>query len=185
MNQVDKAKGAARFDAGLIAGVGSRDGARVKGRWTVTCRGRDGQIKWVETIENLIVNEGLNYLLDVALSGGAQITTWYVGLKGTGTPAAGDTLVSHASWSELNPYSGNRPAWVDGGVSGQSVDNSASKASFAITSSTTVYGAFLASVNTGTSGTLYAAGDFATSRAVQNGDTLEVTATFTMADDGV
>ena len=38
-------------------------------------------------------------------------------------------------------------------------------------------GAFIASANTGTSGVLYSAGDFSASRAVANGDTLNVTVT--------
>ena len=40
-----------------------------------------------------------------------------------------------------------------------------------------IAGAFIASANTGTSGVLYSAGDFSASRAVANGDTLNVTVT--------
>lgn len=165
----------AGFNARAVAG----------GKWQAVCKGADGAIKWVELWKNIVVNEGLDDLLDATLAGGTPDTTWFVGLKGTGTPAAGDTLASHGTWSEINPYAGNRPAWTAGAVSGQSVDNSAAAASFSINSGTTVYGAFLAGVNTGTGGALYAAGDFSSSRAVVNGDTLEVTATFTTADDGV
>jgi len=48
----------------------------------------------------------------------------------------------------------------------------------------TVAGAFLASINTGTSGKLFCAADFSTSRSVDNGDTLNVTYTLSAADDG-
>lgn len=135
-----------------------------------------------EAWENLVVNVGLNYLLDAGLSGGTPITTWYVGLKDTGTPVAGDTMASHASWATLTVYSNtNDPQWQDGGVSGQSVDNSSTPASFNINGTDDIYGAFLKSTNTkgGTAGSLYAAGDFAAARSVTSGDTLEVTATFT------
>ena len=141
---------------------------------------------WLEAWQNIVVNQGLDDLLSITLAAGTQDTSWFVGLKGSGSVAAGDTLASHAGWSELTPYAGNRLAWTPGAVSAQSVSNSASTADFAINGSATVHGAFLAGVNTGTSGRLYAAGDFSGgSRAVISGDTLKVTATFTTADDGV
>lgn len=157
--------------------------AKVGGHFDVTAY-RNGAIIWQDRAENLVVNAGLDHMLDATLSGGTQITTWYVGLKGTGTPAAGDTIASHATWSEISDYTGDRKAWSDGGVSSQSLSNSASKASFAIDDTVTVYGAFLCSAETGTSGTLFCAGDFGTSKALENGDTLEVTYTISAADDG-
>lgn len=184
----EKSKVDVRFDAGLIAQAALGGAARMRGKWEVVCRDKDGNVKWTEQFENIVVTEGLNDLLTATLTGGTRYTTWYVGLKGTGTPAAGDIMTSHATWSELVPYSNaNRPTWTPGAVSGGSVSNTASKASFSINSGTTVYGAFLSSDNTksGTAGHLYAAGDFSSSRAVISGDTLEVTATFTTADDGV
>jgi hypothetical protein len=96
-------------------------------------------------------------------------------LKGTGTAAVGDTLASHAGWSEVTPYSGNRPAITFGSTSAGS--NTATAVSFTITGTATVAGAFISSVNTGTSGKLYSAGDFAASRSVASGDTLNVTPT--------
>ena len=155
------------------------------GNWQITCRDPEGNVKWVEEIENLVVNEGLDHALDIVLSGGTQITTWYVGLTdGTPTIAAGDTLSSHAGWTEIQAYDeATRETWTDGGVSGQSVDNSGTVASFAVNAnSTTVGGAFLASDNTkgGTTGTLYAVGAFSGGdKTADSGDTLEVTATFT------
>ena len=64
-----------------------------------------------------------------------------------------------------------------------SVDNAAAKASFDINGSTTIFGAFVTTNSTkgGTSGTLYGAADFAASRAVISGDTLNVTVTLTAA----
>lgn len=146
-----------------------------------------GEIKWQTQWENLVTNAGLDYSLDVALSGGSQISTWYVGLiNGSPTIAAADTMSSHSGWTENTNYSeSTRVTWSDGGVSSQSVTNSASKADFTCNSdSQTIAGAFLTSVSTkgGTSGTLYAAGEFASAKSLDTGDTLSVTATFTAAD---
>jgi hypothetical protein len=95
---------------------------------------------------------------------------------------------SHGSWTELTPYSNStRPQWNGGTASAGSIDNSASKAQFTCNATATVVGAFLSDNSTkgGTTGKLYAAGNFSASKDVASGDTLEVTATFTAADDGV
>jgi hypothetical protein len=183
-------KAGADYGANVKKKNGLSSGARVSGYYEVRCFGPDGQMKWEDEIHNLVVNAGLDHLLDATLSGGSQITTWYVGLTdGTPTAAAGDTMSSHAGWTEVTAYDeSNRQTWSDGGVSSQSVTNSASVASFTCsTNSTTVGGAFLTSDNTksGTSGTLYSIGAFSGGdKSLDDGDTLEVTATFTMADDG-
>jgi len=177
------------FGAGVFRGGGFKGPARVRGRWKAECYGPDGRLKWREDFENIVVNEGLNHLLDSALAGQTQITNWYVALKGTGTPAAGDTMASHGTWTEDQNYSeATRQAWTpNGAASGQSVSNSSSKATFSINANTTIYGAFLTSSNSkgGTTGKLYAAGDFAAPKTLGAGDQLLVTATFTTADDGV
>jgi len=144
----------------------------------IECVGADGKVKWVEEFRNLVTTAGKNSILSVYFDAATQITTWYLGLKGTGSAAAGDTLASHAGWSEVTPYAGNRPAITFGTASGGSLAAS-SAVSYAINASATVAGAFIASANTGTSGTLYSAGDFAASRSVVSGDTLNVTPTVT------
>jgi hypothetical protein len=140
---------------------------------------------WRDEFKNIVVNQGLNDLLDVTLSGATQDTTWFVGLTdGTPTVAAGDTLASHAGWVEVTAYDEtNRVAWVDAGASSQSISNAASPAVFTINANGTVIGgAFLAGVNTGTSGRLYAAGAFSGGdKTLADNDTLDVTATFTAA----
>ena len=185
----DAHNSAAGGKLGAVAkrGAGLRGSAKVKGEWLITCRDKHGAIKWTDTWENRVVNEGLNHLLDVALSGATQITSWFVGLTdGTPTDAAGDTMASHAGWTEVTAYTeATREAWVDGGVSTLSVDNSGSPASFSInTNSTTVGGAFLVSngAKGGATGVLYAVGAFsAGDKSLDSGDTLDVTATFTQA----
>lgn len=147
-------------------------------RYRVECVGADGRVKWVEEFSNLVTTAGKNDLMTKYFKGSTYTAAWYLGLKGTGSAAVGDTLASHAGWSEVNPYSGNRPAITFGTASGGSLAAS-SAVSYSITGSATVAGAFIATANTGTSGTLYSAGDFAASRSVVNGDTLNVTPTVT------
>ena len=147
-------------------------------RYVVECFGPDGELKWREDIGNLVVTVGKNSLLDTYFAGSAYTAAWYMGLKGTGTAASTDTLASHGGWSELNPYSGNRPAISWSAASGGS--KSATAVSYSITSTATVAGAFICTAASGTSGTLYSAGDFAASRGVANGDTLNVTPTMSV-----
>lgn len=141
----------------------------------VECYDSAGNLKWVDGFRNTVVTAGKTDIIDKYFKGSAYTAAWYLGLKGSGSVAAGDTLASHAGWSEVTPYSGNRPAITFGTTSSGS--NTASPVSFTINATATVAGAFVASVNTGTAGTLYSAGDFSASRSVVSGDTLNVTLT--------
>ncbi len=147
--------------------------------YRVECVGPNGNVKWVEEFRNLVTTEGKNDIIDKYFKGSAYTASWFLGLKGTGSAAAGDTLASHAGWSEVTPYSGNRPAITFGTTSSGS--NTATAVAYTINATATVAGAFLSSVNTGTSGKLYSAGDFAASRSVASGDTLNVTPTVSVS----
>jgi len=143
---------------------------------------RDGKVidKWED--RNLVVNEGLNDLLQVYLGNGTQKATWYVGLfEGNYTPVATVTAATVASAAtECVAYGElTRPEWVEAAASAQQITNTASKATFTINASKTVYGAFLISENTkgGITGVLFAASRFSTARALINGDQLLVTYT--------
>jgi len=149
---------------------------KIRGFVMAECYDANGNLKWRDEGENLIVDEGLNFIIDTALSGTAQDTTYFVGLKDTGTVAGTWTLAT--GLTEINPYAGNRPAWTeDNTAADESVSNASSPASFSINATDTVFGAFLATVDTGTAGTLIGAKDFAASQAVTSGDTLNVTYT--------
>ncbi|MBZ8133203.1 hypothetical protein [Afifella sp. IM 167] len=179
------AAGAAmRFGVTAILNVFVRLGLGMKTYYRFECVGPDGRVKWTELVPNLVVNEGLNDLLDKYFKGSGYTAAWYVGLKGTGTIAASDTLASHAGWSEITAYAGDRKALTLGTVASQSVDNSASAAVFAINGTATVAGAFVAGAATGTSAVLYGAANFASARDVVADDTLNVTVTLTAADAG-
>jgi hypothetical protein len=173
-------------------GVG-KDRSLFSGRFDVECIGQDGNLKWEDSFSNIVTNVGLQHILDILfVSATTQVDPWLVALvadnSAGSTIVAGDTMASHAGWTEDQNYSeGVRQTYVDV-RSGQSVTNTASKASFSINGTTTISGAFLTSDNTkgGTSGTLLAGGNFTGGdRAVLSGDTLNITYTFTAADDGV
>ena len=148
--------------------------------WKVTCLDKDGNIKWEEDNKNLITTVGLNHILDTQFHASTQVTTWYIGLKGAGTPAAADTMSSHSSWAELTGYAGDRKEWTEGASAAGSMTN-ASSVDFTINATATIAGAFLNTAATGTAGTLYGVVDFSSSRAVISGDTLQVTVTVTAA----
>lgn len=157
---------------------------KLKTMHKVECVGSDGQVKWVEEIHNLVVTAGFNDLLAKYFKGSSYTAAWYVGLKGTGTVAAGDTMASHAGWTEIAAYSESvRQTLTLGTPASGSVDNSASKAVFTINGSATVDGAFVTTDNTksGTTGTLYGASSFSSSRAVISGDVLNVTITLSVS----
>lgn len=145
----------------------------------VECIGADGRVKWREKTRNTVVTVGKNDLLDKYFKGSAYTAAWKLGLKGTGAVAAGDTLASHAGWTEQTPYAGNRPSITFGTTSAGS--NTATAVSYTINATATVAGAFVTDQATGTAGILYSAADFAASRSVVSGDTLNVTLTVTVA----
>lgn len=143
---------------------------------------RDGKVidEWEE--KNLVVNEGLNHLLDVTLSGGSQNASWYIGLfEGNYTPVSTDTAANIATnATESTAYTETtRQGWTTAAVSSQQITNTASKATFTINANKTIYGAFLVSNNTkgGTSGMLFAASKFSVARSVVDEDQLLVTYT--------
>jgi hypothetical protein len=155
--------------------------------YRVECHDRDGNLKWTDEFDNLVVTAGLNDSLDKHFKGSGYTAAWYVGLAGSSpTFAAADTMASHGGWTEVAAYDeAARQALTLGSVSGGSVSNAASKAVFTIsTNSTVIGGAFVASVNTksGSTGILYGGGAFSGgNRTLNDDDTLSITVTLTAA----
>ena len=188
---IEKAKATDIVGGGLTANTGSSEGAKATGKYTVECYDKEGNLKWVAETPNLVVNVGLQYMAGTALTTTTQITTWYLGLYGSGatnSPAAIDTMSSHIGWTEVTDYSeANRPTATFAAATNANpsvVTNTASKAVFTINGTTTVGGAFLTSNNTkgGSTGTLFSAADFSApgDRSVVSGDILNVTYTFSL-----
>jgi len=161
------------------------------GVFTVTCLDKDGNEKWVEIAPNLVVNTGLQNMNTQFFSGSAYTATWYVGLvngtSATTTFSGGDTLASHAGWTENSSYGGSRKTATFGAATLSNIsniNNSASTASFTMNATATIAGAFLTNVASGTSpGLLFSAADFQSpgDRSVINGDVLLVTYSFNLS----
>lgn len=149
---------------------------------------RDGKlIGGEEDDSNIVVNQGLNHILDVAFHNQTQTATWYIGLfKGNYTPAATDTAANiTANATEATEYDeATREEWIEAAAAAQAVTNSANRATFTMNATVTIYGAFLVSSSTksGTAGVLSAASRFSSQRDLVDDDELLITYTLNAAD---
>jgi hypothetical protein len=188
----DKTTSTDQMAAGLVMGTHSGEKAAATGVYKIECRDEQGNLKWEAKSKNLVVNVGLQDMNAKYFTGSAYTAAWYIGLYGAGasnTPAASDTMSSHAGWIEIVPYSNaTRPVctFATPTTANPSVaTNTASPASFNINATATVGGAFLVSDSTknGSTGTLYSAADFGApgDRSVVSGDILIVSYTLSLA----
>ena len=146
--------------------------------------------EWAEVFPNVVTDVGARDILDKYLAGSTYTAAIVMGLKGTGTAVVGDTMASHASWSEVGgtnapAYSGNRPTPAFSAASSRSKQTS-SAVSFTFTSGGTVAGCFInqggSATKDNTTGILVSAGDFTGgSKTVANTDVLNVTYTLTLS----
>lgn len=183
--------------ATVTRGGGSDEQFGLEGVYVATCYDANGNEKWSDVIENLTTNVGRQSILDSYLgnTGGGAIVMGLGGANGssTFTPAYTDTQASHAGWYEVGlanapTYSGNRktPTFGSATNANPSVKSTSAAVVFSMTSSGTVYGAF---INVGgsatidnTTGTLLSIGQFtAGSKTVTSGDTINVTYTLSAA----
>lgn len=156
------------------------------------CLDKDGNVKWRETTRNLVTTVGKNDLLDKYFAGSGYTATWFMGLIASSSytaVAAGDTMASHAGWLEAGStnaptYTAPRKTLAFSAASGGSKATS-SAASFAISGTGTVQGAFVvgsgaSSTIENTTGVLYSGSAFGQTRAVLSGDTLNVSLTLSV-----
>lgn len=187
--QHDKLAAAATGGASIGKLGGQAEQAHAEGFYVVECFDADGNLKWEDRIDNIVVNVGKNQMLDSALAGSAYTVTGpFMGLAG-GTPgsaAATDTMATKTGWTEVGntnapTYTAPRKTVAWSSASAGSKATSAAL-SFGITGSGTVAGCFIVfgsgAVSTvdSTAGVLYSVGAFTGgSKTVANGDTLNVT----------
>lgn len=140
--------------------------------------------EWVKS-QNLVTDEGLTHLLNVALGNTPKPNGYFITLFGaSATPQASWNAQNFsATASEIVSMSegyasATRPKWTAQNTSTNSIDNMQSAARFEIkTDSTlTVQGAALLTSSTkgGTDGVLVSAIKFNAPRVFQNGDTYEL-----------
>lgn len=140
---------------------------------------------------NVCTAEGLNKMLDVMFHAATQITTWYIGIFESNTTPADGTTYAVPVWTECSAYTeAARVAYVEAAAGSKSITNSASKATFTINDTKTIYGAALFGggtdptviSNTAGGGTIFAASKFALSKSLVATDVLLVTCAITLAD---
>jgi len=146
---------------------------------------KNGIVIGSEVCHNLLPVEGANHLINVALKGGAQVPTWYVGLfEGNFTPSVNDVAATlPALATECTAYVGaTRGIWVPGAVAAGGADNSESRTEFTFTAAKTVYGGFMSSAPAkgATAGALISLVRFSSPRVLDIDSILRVTAGFTL-----
>jgi len=152
------------------------------------------RLMWEEEFSNLIVNEGLNHMLDVTLHGKTLIDPFYCVLFESDTTILATHDYAAPGYTEVNAAidEATRPEYNEAAASGQSITNSANKATFTFNASKTIYGAALVGGSSTKGDTTddgahveLCAAKFGSSRAVVDDDVINLTYTVTAADDGV
>lgn len=142
---------------------------------------REGRLKWEERLRNLIPTAGLNYIVSAAMAGGAQFSTWYLGLSETAyAPVAGETMTTiMTNAPECTTYAGGaRKTLTPGAVAAGLYSNTASPAEFVFSGAATIRVGFMSTVAThaSTTGLLISAVQFPSPKVMATGETLKVTA---------
>ena len=182
-------------NAALVKQVDFNETVGMEGRFVATCYDKDGNLKWEDSIDNLVMGVGKALMLDTILAGSSFTATVVMGLvSGASTPtySAADTQSSHSGWLESGStnaptYSGTRKtptfsAATSAGVSPSNITTKtvAAPVTFTFTGSGTVAVCFIningTSAIDNTTGTLYSAGSFTGgNKTVASTDQLNVT----------
>ena len=178
--------------ASLLRRSHHNESAKAKGKYVAKCYDKFGNLKWEDTIENVVCTAGKNLALDTFLAGSSYTVTGpFMGLISSADwseVAAADTMSSHAGWKEAGTT--NAPTYTtvretcawSSASSGSKALSSALE--FTFTGAGTIKGCFIVfgtgAVNTidNTDGTLYSAGAFTGGdKTVASTDTVSVSYT--------
>jgi len=146
--------------------------------------------KWVEG--NVCMTQGLNHMLDVTFHGTTPLGTWYLLLfEDNYIPLITDVYATKG-FTESSAYNeATRPAFVEAAASAKVTTNTASKATFTMNATKTIYGAALVSAtadgatkgnSAGAGGVMFCASKFSTAKSVVATDILQVSCSITLAD---
>jgi hypothetical protein len=192
-----KARSTDKVSGAIERFSGFGEGAAGGGTFTFEARDKDGNIKWTAEAKNLTTNQGRQDMNAKYFLGSSYTAAWFIGLvNNSPTPsyAVADTMASHAGWVETTDYSGTDRATAtfgtattaDPSVISNSVASGGTVATFGITGTVTIDGAFLTATqdNSTNTGVLFSVAAFESpgDRSVVNGDTLNVTYQFSLAD---
>ena len=170
-------------DATIVRGGTLSEAVVAEGRYTIECYDSNGNLKWSDFYDNTVTTVGKNDLLDKYLEGSGYTAAWYLGLISStsySAIAAGDTMSSHAGWTEFTSYSEATRVAPTFAAASSGSKATASVVAFTINGSGTVKGSFLTtgSAKSGTAGILYSAGLFTGGdKIVASADTVNVTYT--------
>ena len=192
-----KARSTDKVSGAIERFSGFGEGAAGGGTFIFEARDKDGNLKWSDEAKNLTTNQGRQDMNAKYFLGSSYTAAWFIGLvNNTPTPsyAVADTMASHAGWVETTDYSGTDRATAtfgtattaDPSVISNSVASGGTVATFGITGTVTIDGAFLTATqdNSTNTGVLFSVAAFESpgDRSVVNGDTLNVTYQFSLAD---
>lgn len=151
------------------------ENALVQGRFSVAKRGEAPEYS-----DNLVVNEGLDYILSAAVGATAGIANWYIALftgdvSVVATWTAATFTSASTEWTSYDEAA--RVAWSKGAVASGGVDSFSSKSSFTSSSDTQVVrgaGLLSASAKSATSGILFASSRLSSDKTLDTGEILDV-----------
>lgn len=192
-----KARSTDKVSGAIERFSGFGEGAAGGGTFIFEAYDKDGNLKWRDEAKNLTTNVGRQDMNTKYFTGTTYTAAWYIGLvNNSPTPSYNvtDTMASHAGWVETTDYSGTDRITADFGtatsadpsVIANTTGTGGTVASFSITGTVTIDGAFLTATqdNSTNTGILFSVAAFETpgDRSVVNGDTLNVTYQFSLAD---
>jgi hypothetical protein len=181
-------------EASITRGSGITEELKLKGKYIARCFDIKGNIKWEDTIDNVVTDVGANQLLDSAFGSG-PIAGPFLGLISSvgysSVPVVANTMSSHATWVEAGngsnypnwstPASNARASMTFSAASGRAKALTAAVSFIIATNGGTVKGCFVVfgtsavATNNSTAGVLYSAGVFSGGdKVVGVGDTLNV-----------
>ena len=159
----------------------------IKGVWVGKIIDVAGKVRDTFECTNLVVDEGINEVLNRTFNGASNAGSEYIGIHSTNlSPSAnwnyasiGTTITEVVAYDEAA-----RPEWITNSATDKSVTN-AGVAEFSVNAQSTVWGGFIVTNSTkqptGSTGIMFAALNFASSKTVEAGEKIQIQYTISMS----